>query len=710
MIEGIDILPDDFIVYEMLIRQQPLARSTLASRKRKFLRIFQTEQETGQVSPMVFHLRLEDDLAQCEILLTNIITAMDANLNASAEKCEIQLIFLKERVERLPPSPNLELTQRRLTLINRIEDLEKQFGNVTVPTGLGENAPMSTDPIENHVVQLETFDRPEAHSIQASRLGANSTSVGPNRTGERQNVLPTNRQFNCENNRRNGLVDQPMNNTSAMAQASARPNTQTSTNNSLSPNTNILLHPAYESHAQMWKWNLKFSGERDDMLASVFIQKVKDYAMSREVSQAEIMNGMPELLTGAAANWFRTTVHSKPFSSFSDFAVRFLEDFEPYYKVDTRLEMLKKRLQRQNERIVTFFAHVENEFLTMSFTPSKEEQIRIVRRLLLPHFITHLAFQTFTDLTELKDACKKIELSYKIVKSQGGAHVQENSNPSKPYVNVDPTNQFTNTDPYPLNLSNPSRPQGAYGNRNNNVNNYESNMNRNQRSSNPTWNQQLISNPTHFVSNNVRPSAPNNAYNQPHPRNFNGQPPPRYPLQPDQFQTIPFPPQTYLPSNPPPTQPTQPQKQLPNQNYPPKNQQHVRFQNNNENPSNYSQQLQSNNSGSNVQKGHSNNRYSSGYQNFYQGMNGGPNPNRTQVPLNTSPQTTGRENTSKVACLAEAETQAMQLNISDQIHESLMNLNFGAENQSLMDSSIDLTLNSTPEGDGATGGEEIAEN
>lgn len=279
IVEGIDSLPDDFIVYEMKIRQQALARSTLASRKRRFLKIFQMEVESGQMSPMVFHMRLEDDLAACEILLTNVITEMDTNLNVAAEKCEIQLIFLKERIERLPPSPNLELTQRRLTLINRIEELERQFGNVTVPTGLGENHPVLQDTIGNHVAQLETFDRPEVSSIQPSRLSANSTSVGSNRIGNRQSILSINSQGNCENNGRARSVDAIPNHSTSVTQATNRSNTSPTSNNSVSPNANILLHPAYKSHAQMWKWQLKFSGEQDEMLASVFLQKVKDYAM-----------------------------------------------------------------------------------------------------------------------------------------------------------------------------------------------------------------------------------------------------------------------------------------------------------------------------------------------------------------------------------------------------------------------------------------------
>lgn len=432
-----------------------------------------------------------------------------------------------------------------------------------------------------------------------------------------------------------------------------------------------------------------------------------------EVSQVEIMNGMPELLTGAAANWFRTTVHSKPFTSFSDFASRFLEDFEPFYKVDTRLEMLKKRLQKPNERIVTFFSYVENEFLTMSFTPPKEEQIRIVRRLLLPHFITHLACQSFTDLTELKDACKKIELSYEIVKSQNGVLALEGCTTTKRHGIGNSSNQTTHTDNYPLNLVNPSRPENTYGNRNPNTYNYELNGNRNQRPRKPTWNQQLVANPTHFVQNNPRSSAPNNTYNQSYQRNPHNLQFPKYPIQPDSLQQPPFPQSTYLPVNPPPQpQQSQPQHRFgTNQNPNAKNQQHVRFQNNNGYPANYSQQPPPQQNSANGQKGYGNNRYSSGYQNFYQGMNNNTNQNRTQIPPSANSQTSsGQVNPPKVACLTEGETALIPLNLSDQLHESMMNMNFDEMNQSITENSVDLTLNSTGDGAEAACADENSEN
>lgn len=134
------------------------------------------------------------------------------------------------------------------------------------------------------------------------------------------------------------------------------------------------------------------------------------------MNENELLNEMSELLEGTAAKWFRTNKHNQVFENFGDFVIRFLQDFEPYYRVDSKLERLKKRLQTTEENVVAFFAHMENEFLMMPFRPSEAEQVRIIRRNLLPHYIKALSRDKFNSVVELKTACQEIELSAEIIK------------------------------------------------------------------------------------------------------------------------------------------------------------------------------------------------------------------------------------------------------------------------------------------------------
>lgn len=124
---------------------------------------------------------------------------------------------------------------------------------------------------------------------------------------------------------------------------------------------------------------------------------------------------MPELLESTAAKWFRTNRYNGTFETFADIVLHFLQDFEPYYRVDSKLDRLKKRLQRTEENIVAYFAFMENEFITMPFRSSELEQVRIIRRNLLPQFIRALARETFRSISEWKKACQDVELSSEIL-------------------------------------------------------------------------------------------------------------------------------------------------------------------------------------------------------------------------------------------------------------------------------------------------------
>lgn len=431
--ESVEFLPDKYVVYEMNIRKESLARSTCASRKRRLIAILIRESETGQPSEMTHHMRAQDDLAECLDFLSEIEVDMASGSSTSALECECRLMFLKERVERLRPSPVVAFGDLRVQIIEKIEELEKRFRNVTVSSGLERYARNITSPNGSFgfLPRLNTLSLNE-NSVQMPRLSSTKHPSADAQPSVLKGALTTSLR-------------------SANASHSVQPNHTVRFNESTSserafptlrsaPDLDVTFESPSDNHAlvnsvissttskpnaQMWKWKIKFSGDGDEVLASDFIQELKDLSQSRGVTNEELLNGMPELLTGTASKWYRTANRDRPFIDFYDFAARFLEDFEPFYKVDTRLEKLRKRLQGPNEKVVAYFAHMEHEFYSMVNPPPMNEQIRIIRKNLLPQFVTHMACQTFKTVSELKTACKQIELSYEMVNAQCSSRGQE---------------------------------------------------------------------------------------------------------------------------------------------------------------------------------------------------------------------------------------------------------------------------------------------
>lgn len=491
IIEAVDQLPDKYIKYELQIRQVRLLRSTAASRKRALIGFLRREAETQQPSDMVLFMPLRNDLDECKKLLSEIEMEMAVAFDEKVSACEVQLNYLRERIERLNASPSPDLFKRRANLLNRISELEKPFSEVTVTSGLdvrcGTLLPRSVTrnvmPRLNSIRQVSSaqgisvpvFSSTTGQNLYDSSIDEEQNSQAheqPQRQSEPNGPEPVNAHNDVEQASLNVSVDstsipnplppgtlgvnscsnatnelQPVHGLShqtqntaniydeplrkAMAEferisllhdAAGRGKTMSMSQSLPNPvrtsETTNLQSTKHKLHAQMWKWAIRFSGDGDEMSASDFIQSLKDLAQSRGVPLDEVLKGMPELLTGSAAKWYRNCKMDRPFVSFKDFANRFQEDFEQYFKTDRRLEKLKMRLQGPQERVVAFFAHMVGEFNLMNQPPCEPERIRIIYRNLLPQYVTHLACKTFRSVSDLQKACKLVEASYEMVRSQ----------------------------------------------------------------------------------------------------------------------------------------------------------------------------------------------------------------------------------------------------------------------------------------------------
>lgn len=437
VIEGVDVLPDSYVSYELRIRQQNLLRSTLASRKRRLIAILKREHEEDEVSDMAFFMPIEDDLNECDVLIEEIAVKIRGDLSDHGVDCEIQLMYLRDRVDRLAPTSELNQT-RRDNLLERIGAMEKRFKDLIVVSGLGEKTKPRLSMTDRFLNELNNFTLSttldEAVPVTRSTMNQNTDRIGTatSRTNALPNVTTRTGTYVSESQ---SIPPQLHNDTPHVTFApevpapnvTVHPNTY---GGSSQVNDDLRNHrqpsmfrngsstsTSSRPNLQIWKWKVEFSGD-NDASACDFIQKVKDLAQSRSVTNEELLNGMPELLSGSAAKWFRASSANEPFASFEHFTQRFLEDFEPFFRIDTRLEQLKKRLQRYDERIVVFFAHVENEFLAMPNPPTIYEQVRIVRRLLLPRYVSQLSCLNFSSLKDLKRACQQIEMSQEIISSQ----------------------------------------------------------------------------------------------------------------------------------------------------------------------------------------------------------------------------------------------------------------------------------------------------
>lgn len=462
---AIEWLTDAFITHELKIRREPLNRSTMRSRKERLLAILLREERTQAQITYFTYLDSASDLTECRQLFNLAKADMETDLSANAEKVEIQLIFLKERIFRVATNNEHDINMRSLLLIE-IETLQREFNNFSVSNvELPPVRRMNINANDKNEIRVDNNNNVSMNNSMQQPITSSPINNNRNAALFREPVVEPQINGNIIDNNSHFMEgpiinpfaehrEQPLINIGHVPSYTSCPHTNCSgaqiRNNAVSPT---------RSGAQVWKWGIKFSSSDKTKSASEFMQRIKDLARSRNVTSDELLAAMPELLEGTAAQWFRTNSHSRPFQSFDDFELRFLGDFEPYHRVDTRLELLKKRLQKNDENIVTFFAYVENEFLMMAFRPCEAEQVKIIRRNLLPQYIHRLSLESFNTVHELKEACKKIELSSDIIKYQNVHRINNlaNSGPLRfSGLQYSRNNQQMNQGGQPIEPVNPS--------------------------------------------------------------------------------------------------------------------------------------------------------------------------------------------------------------------------------------------------------------
>lgn len=170
---------------------------------------------------------------------------------------------------------------------------------------------------------------------------------------------------------------------------------------------------------------------------------------------------MTELLEGTALRWFRSRVVNRPFNGWDEFVRKFLEYFEPFHESDGLLETIRRLKQKPGESVVKHFSTVKDMFWRLHNVPSEIDRVNIIRKNLLPIYITSLSVFDYETVESLKDACKKVECSDRI------ANTTTLSNVSRYSPNT--------IDPPHIGYTN--RPNYASNYRNNNNNRFRSTTN-----------------------------------------------------------------------------------------------------------------------------------------------------------------------------------------------------------------------------------------
>jgi len=164
---------------------------------------------------------------------------------------------------------------------------------------------------------------------------------------------------------------------------------------------------------KIWEWNLKFVGEPNSIPVFEFLQKVKELAKSRGASKSDLFEGSTDLFAGSALKWLRTGLEKKAFRNWDELQGQLLADFEAHDYGESLLDYIKNRLQRNNEKIVIYFANMEDLFLKLGGHVTEHLKMEIIRKNLRAEFIRGLGCTQVSSLNELKSLCQSLESDFK---------------------------------------------------------------------------------------------------------------------------------------------------------------------------------------------------------------------------------------------------------------------------------------------------------
>lgn len=222
--ELVNLLSDAYVTYELLIRQEDVARHTLLTKKARLVTLLEEEDRNPDNA---VHLRCSlpaaEDVAECKILLGDLKQDLVQDRVNNAAMVDSRIKFLNQRIDRIViPEIDQENLLSKNKLIEDIKSLTVEVGKIAVPissclSGIGQ---LSDNDIRS------------------------STNVNPNRS--------------------NPFLDECFFN-----------------------NYSNVPHQV-SNHVPVWKWDLRFSGDIGSISATEFLQNVGDFSRSRDVSEREL--------------------------------------------------------------------------------------------------------------------------------------------------------------------------------------------------------------------------------------------------------------------------------------------------------------------------------------------------------------------------------------------------------------------------------------
>lgn len=419
----VSYLPDEMIKYELEtqgIRSGP----NVEQRRKQLSEVIDSRRYVFGKQPVA--MGYPEDIETCEKHISSWETNFNSDTSTltSVHKLAARLRFLLSRISRIVVEDSDEIYKARLSELKFRTSELKMKSNATVELLMLDFSSLTKKPYVPSVSFKPTTD------VNNWSMPNNDMSFLTSPKSPKQNVsTQRSTQEDSALNFSLSLVENEdtqdkANRTKVVESTRNQPRFSDNVFNNIIPQPQFVNPDPFQPFGnqsyrlQIWKWGLKFWGTPNTIGVVEFLRRVKEHARARGATKATLFESASDLFDGSALLWYRAGLEKGILKDWDDIERELSEDFKAYDYGDCLWDHIRNRLQKPNERIVIFFAEMQDLFLKLNSPASELVQIKTIRRNLRPEFIRGLGVMEFDSVEHLKYYCKCIESDIRRIHSR----------------------------------------------------------------------------------------------------------------------------------------------------------------------------------------------------------------------------------------------------------------------------------------------------
>uniref|UniRef100_V5IA64 CCHC-type domain-containing protein n=1 Tax=Anoplophora glabripennis TaxID=217634 RepID=V5IA64_ANOGL len=154
-------------------------------------------------------------------------------------------------------------------------------------------------------------------------------------------------------------------------------------------------------------WGLKFTGEKNSMSLSQFLERVEELRKPRGISRKVLFDEAIDLFDGDARRWYNFV---KEWATDWESLIELMREQFQASGYDRKLfEEIKQRTQGVDESIGMYLACMNGLFNRLKTPVPEETKLEILWENIDPYYHPHLTFHTINSVSQLLIKCRKLD-------------------------------------------------------------------------------------------------------------------------------------------------------------------------------------------------------------------------------------------------------------------------------------------------------------